>query len=268
MEAGVIIKGSEAAQAALKAFPGKAHRACAVAINKTGKAVKLAEQKEMQSVFDRPTRYTLNSLKLDPADKNNLQASVWFKEPDRNRTSPHYLFPQVEGGQRNLKGFERAFGEEFVPGAGVRLNKFGNVTGGQIVQIMSVLGKFNRYAGDNSNITRRSRKQNTRERDYVYLPKGSGKLPPGIYKRVQSGVGFGAKTKRTFADRSRSYQKGRRRGRFASVIRARGLKPILIHGRTGHRVKPLLDFYGIANKTIDREFDRTFWATLDKFLKS
>jgi hypothetical protein len=133
---------------------------------------------------------------------------------------------------------------------------------------MSVLGKLGRYAGDNTNITAGSRKRNTKERDYVYLPHGSGKLPPGIYRRVQTAAGFGAKTKRTFADRSKAYQKGRKRGRFASVIRARGLKPILIVGRTGHKVKPLLDFYGVAHATYSKEFDRTFWQTLNSFMRS
>jgi len=268
VDIGIKVNGANTVQKVLASIPGKAHRACAVALNKTGKAVKAEEQNEMKSVFDRPTRYTLNSLKLTPATKDNLQAKVWFKDPAR--MGAHYLVPQVDGGSRKLKGFERAFGEEFVPGEGVRLNQFGNVTGGQIVQIMSVLGKLGRFSGDNSNSTAASRKRNTRERDYVYLPHGSawGKLPPGIYKRYQTGAGFGAKTKRTFADRSKTYQKGRRRGRFSSVIRARGLKPILIHGRTGHKVKPLLDFYGVANKTFDHTFDRTFWSTLNQFLKS
>jgi len=266
VDIGIKTQGVNTVQKALASIPGKAHRACAVALNKTGKAVKAEEQNEMKSVFDRPTRYTINSLQLTPATKDKLQAKVWFKEP--GRMGAHYLVPQVDGVSRSLKGFEREFGEEFVPGKGVRLNSFGNVTGGQIVQIMSVLGKLDRYSGDNSNITGKSRKSNRRERDYVYLPKGSGKLPPGIYKRFQTGAGFGAKTKRYFSDRSRSYQKGRRRGRFAAVIRARGLKPILIVGRTGHKVTPLLDFYGVANKTFDREFGRTFWSTLNQFLQS
>jgi len=84
----------------------------------------------------------------------------------------------------------------------------------------------------------------------------------GVYQRYQTGVGFGAKTKRTMLDRSKAWQKGRTRGRFASVIRARGLRPVLLTGRTGHNVKPLLDFYGVAHRTFAREFERRFWAEL------
>nr|WP_321465140.1 hypothetical protein [uncultured Desulfobulbus sp.] len=268
MDLTVAVSGSKEVEAALIAFPGKALRACAVALNKAGKIVKEAEVEEMKSVFDNPTRYTLNSLKLTPATKNDLKATVWFKEPDR--MGAHYLVPQVEGGSRKLKGFERAIGEgELVPALGAKLNKDGNVSIGQIRQILSVLGKAETSAGYMANITGRSCRRNTRERDYVIIDsRQHGNLPHGVYQRFQTGAGFGAKTKRTFLDRSKSYQKGRRRGRFASVIRSRGLRPILLTGRTGHQVKPLLDFYGVAHRTFDQHFEPLFWDTLDTFLKS
>lgn len=264
----IVVAGQSQVAEALAAFPGKAHRACAVALNKTGKLIKEAEVAEMKAVFDTPTRYTLNSLQLTPATKDNLQATVWFKEPDR--MGQHYLLPQVDGGQRRLKGFERGVGlGELTPALGAKLNQYGNISPGQIRQILSVLGRAEIAAGYSANITDRSRRRNTRERDYVVIDRRQrGNLPQGVYQRFQTGAGFGAKTKRTFLDRSKTYQKGRTRGRFASVIRARGLRPVLLAGRTGRRVKPLLDFYGVAQGTFKQRFEPLFWDTLNTFLKS
>ena len=200
----------------------------------------------------------------------------------------HYLVPQVEGESRKLKGFERAIGlGELVPAMGAKLNRYGNVSIGQIRQILSVLGKAQTSSGYSANITNRSRRRNTRERDYVVIDRRQhGNLLLGVYQRYQSGVGFGAKTKRTFLDRSKSYQKGNRKvairdpktgrilrwvsteSKIQSVVRARGLRPVLLAGRTGRRVKPLLDFYGVAHRTFNQHFEPMFKATLDTFLKS
>lgn len=256
---------SKGVEAALAAIPGKAHRACATALTQTGKEIKLAVVGQMKQVFDRPTKYTLNSLQLDPATKDRLQAAVWFKTPDR--MGQHYLEPQVVGGARKLKGFERAIsGMELVPGAGVRLDKHGNMPIGQVRQILSVMGKAESSAGYAANLTARSARRNRKDRDYVYIPKKHGKLWPGVYQRVQTARGFGAKTKRSLA--FGTYQRGRTRGKISSAIRARGLKPIMIVGRTGKQVKPRLDFYGVASRTFDKVFEQRFWDTLHKYLQS
>lgn len=286
----IKVDGVDAVRTMLASTPKQASRAVEISLDATAKVMRDDIKTAMPQVFDKPTAYTLNSLKITPTHGHNMTASVWFKDPDR--MGEHYLVPQVDGGVRKLKGFERGLGkQEFVPGSGAKVNQYGNVSVGQIKQIMSVLGKAETSAGYNANATARSRKRNTKERDYVYIPMRRGKLLPGVYQRVQTGVGFGAKTKAKFADRSKAYQQGNRKqavrdprtGRFRkwfgqdsafwegsqikSVIRARGLKPILIVGRTGHAVKPLLDFYGIANKTFNREFEPRFWSTLDRLLR-
>lgn len=252
------IKGFSGVQSALKKYPKQAQKSCAIALSMTAKHdIKPRIQAEMKRVFDNPTRYTLNSLWIKYAQVSDLTAAVWFKEPDR--MGQHYLVPQVEGGSRKLKGFERALGnKEFVPGRGARLNAYGNISTGQIRQFLSVLGKAEHVLGYSANITERSRKRNTKERDYVLITKRHGNLYPGIYKRYQTSRGFGAKTKATFKDRSKTYQ----RGRVKKVIRARGLKAIMIEGRTGHAIKPRFDFYGIATQTFHRNFAPRFWATV------
>lgn len=256
------IEGLSDVQLALKLYPGKAQKACAIALSMTAQHdIKPRIQEEMRQVFNDPTPYTLNSLRVKYAQVKDLTAEVWFKKPDR--MGQHYLVPQVEGGFRKLKGFERALGNtKYAPGSGARLNKYGNISSGQIRQLLSVLGKAEQYSGYSANITARSRKKNTKERDYVLITKRHGRLFPGVYKRVQTARGFGAKTKKTFADKSKTYQRGKRK----TAIMARGLEAILIQGRKGQPVKPRLDFYGIARQTFYENFENRFWEKLASYL--
>ena len=80
--------------------------ATSLAINRTAQVVKEELKREMQSVFDRPTPFTLNSLQMTPSTKQRLEAKVWFKNPPRVGDIHHYLEPQVYGGSRPFKGFE------------------------------------------------------------------------------------------------------------------------------------------------------------------
>lgn len=252
----IDIKGLKNVQQMLATMPKAARRAAELALDATAQAIRDEIRRTMPLVFDRPTPYTLNSLKITPTRGHNLQASVWFKEPPR--MGAHYLVPQVEGGVRALKGFERALGQqEFTPAMGARINQYGNVSPGQIRQILSVLKLAERSAGYSANLTARSAKRNRKDRDYVLITKQQGRLLPGIHQRFQTGVGFGHKTKRTLP--FGTWQKGRTRGRFASVVRAKGLRPVLLMGRTGKQVKPRLDFYTIGHKEFQRRFGPLFW---------
>lgn len=236
----------------LAALPATASRAAEKAIDQTAKAIKKAIRKELRRVFDRPTPYTLNSLKVTLTKNHNMIASVWFKEPDR--MGQHYLVPQVDGGERELKGFERSIGQQqFIPGKAVKLNAYGNISTGQIRQIMSVLGLADR-PGYQANVTTKSAKRNTKQRDYVYLPNRWGKLPPGIYRRTTKGVASTAGQRRKAKVGFGTYETGKRK----AVVRARGLEPIMLVGRTGASVKPLLDFYGISQRTYDANFKKLF----------
>jgi len=232
-------------------------RSLEIAIDKTADLTRDAIKAYMPKVFDRPTPYTLNSLKVEHTKNHNLTAAVWFKEPDR--MGEHYLVPQVEGGKRKLKGFERALGgNPFVPSSrNQKLDRYGNLPYGLIVQMLSVLGRAEYLSGYSANITERSKKRNRRPRDYVFLPRGAGKLPPGVYRRVQTGAGFGYKTKKflPFGE----WQKGRTRGRFSSVVYAKGLQSVVVQGKT-LQVQPRLPFYQIANKTISVNFNKQFAA--------
>lgn len=171
--------------------------AAAIALTKTVKAAVPKQYDEMRRVFDRPTRYTLNSLHIRPATPSRLVAEVGLKDRTSGTPAAKFLDPQIQGGARRQKGFERLLsragvlrqGWLAVPARGARLDAHGNVSRGQLVQILSVLRAFSNV-GFNANITERSRAKNRKPRDYfvsgpVVAAKAAngGRLPFGIYER-------------------------------------------------------------------------------------
>jgi len=164
------------------------------ALEETAKKAKVELQEEMTKVFDRPTRWTLNSAYYK-RNFNNL--SIEFQLKDK---ADRYLFPQIEGGsreqKRSEKHLERLAGSGmklyWVPGAGVKLDKYGNVSGGQITQILSGLKAFPEV-GYMANITDRSRKRAERRvkkpkppREF-FIAKGHSRLHPGVWEKVKHG---------------------------------------------------------------------------------
>lgn len=127
---------------ALDAAPGQLKYATSQAINRTAWDVRDELKKEMPAVFNKdgkpPTPFTLNSLKVFTSKQSNLTAEINFK----GKPSDHYLRPEVFGGPRPLKIFEKALGGSFyVPGKAAPIDRYGNVTGSQIMRMLSVLGK-------------------------------------------------------------------------------------------------------------------------------
>lgn len=172
--------------------------ATAVALTETAKLVRQAEVEEMRRVFDRPTRFTLNSLYLRGATKRNLQAEVWLKDTG-DAASAQYLRPQIYAGSRGQKRFELLLqangvmprGWRAVPGKGARMDSAGNMSPAQLVQVLSVLRS---HRDHNQNTTDRSRqraKAAGKQRDYfvsgpnVAAKAGNGgRLPYGVYLRA------------------------------------------------------------------------------------
>jgi hypothetical protein len=83
----------------------------------------------MKRSLDRPMPYTLNSLYLQRATPANQQARVWFKDfAPKGTPAGKYLMPQVHGGERSDKRFERSLqragylqrGKQLVPASGIR----------------------------------------------------------------------------------------------------------------------------------------------------
>lgn len=223
MQIKVDIKGLDEVKSWLKSIPEKQIPfAMSKAINETAKEVKADLVNEMKRVFDRPTSYTLNSVFIKPANKRDLTAYVGLKEWGwKGLDANKYLSPQIFGGNRGFKRSERSLqragllpsGMYWTPGKGARLNSHGNISGGQITQILSVLQASVDTA---QNMTARSKVRNRKPREYFVGKPGGGRLPLGVYER-----------------------------------RGRKIKPILTFIK-GPNYKPRFLFFETGQKTVDR----------------
>ncbi|SEI99489.1 hypothetical protein SAMN04244572_02372 [Azotobacter beijerinckii] len=157
-------KGFKASADRLRRIERQMPFATALALTRTAQLAKEAIEQDMRAVFDRPTRWTLNSLRLIPARKDRLEARVWMKnESDKAAPATRWLSPQVEGGPRPLKRSEallrkkgRLPADRFVvPARDARLDRYGNLSRGQVQKILSGMGaQFDAY--QNSTTSRRS----------------------------------------------------------------------------------------------------------------
>jgi len=190
--------------------------AVALALNKTADDVKKEIVNKMPSYIDRPTRWTLNSIYVARATKTKPVAEIGHKDKSSIRVTTtnkgqgtpaaYYMEPNVEGGPRNLKGFESSLRWAYVlpkdmyvvPGAACPLDANGNIPHGLIVQILSYFKAAERYLGRTANTTDQGRaklKKGTRSaRGYEYIVSyGKGTfygrrtinqhLPAGIWKK-------------------------------------------------------------------------------------
>jgi hypothetical protein len=229
--------------------------ALAVALTRTAQDVKKAEQAEISKVFDRPTRYTLNSLWMKPAKKQDLEARVWVKDSER---PDHYLLPQIMGGQRPLKRFEQLLvqrglmrsSERAVPGAAAKLDGYGNMNRGQIVKILSQLQTFN-LAGSDANASNSRRSKVKRAREAYFVSTGQGTHPYGGH----------------------SWSKGRMTQHLPRGVWVRKphtalgstVSPVLVFvPRASYRVR--LRFFDVANATISRVFSGHLNASVQRAL--
>lgn len=167
----------------------------AIAMTRTGVRIKGAEQDTMRRVFDRPTDFTVNSVYLSPATPSKLEAEVFFKDwAPKGRAAGKYLLPQVHGGERELKGFERALqhagwlppGRFLVPASGAALDSHGNVSRGLIVKILSQLGA--NPSGANETLKLRKRRNATQQRGR-YFYGDPGHHGRGIWERISFAFG-------------------------------------------------------------------------------
>jgi hypothetical protein len=142
--------------------------AAAKALTFTAERVQAAEKAELERVFDRPTRWTLNSVFKRSATTSRLFARVWIKdEASSGVPASKYLPVHIDGGNRPHKRFEKALihyglmpaDMYAVPGRRARMDGNGNISRGQIVQILSALGAAERVSGFMANRTQRSRRR-------------------------------------------------------------------------------------------------------------
>ena len=199
----INITGHADTQKQLKAFSKNYRFAVARALTWTGQDVKKLEVEEMKRAFDRPTAYTLNSLFLAPAKKANLQARVWVKDEraagKAGTPANRYLLPQVTGGDRGQKRFERVLqyggylpsGWITAPGPGANRDANGNVSRKQIMQVLSQL-RTDASAGYGRNMAKGSKGQAAQRAagGRFFVIKHGGMAHPGVYQREFFGRGI------------------------------------------------------------------------------
>lgn len=218
-------------EAALKKFQAQKAQialATAKALTFTAERVRDAERTEIRRVFDRPSPFTLNSLYLRGATPRRLEARVWFKDL-RNRQ--HYLVPQVHGGERELKRFERHLrssgilrSDQFVvPGSRAALDAYGNINRGQLVQALSALRALPEagYLANRSARSAARRRKSKRGLTQYFAGSPHPGMPEGIWQRAG----------------------------------LTGIRPIFIFV-SNVQYRRRFDFYGIAKRVAEQHFDQ------------
>lgn len=188
--------------------------AVAAGITRTAVRAHQALRAELPRVFDRPTPYTINQARYTPARDDRLWAEVGFDiaavqdargavtgyRRTTDTPASKYLAPGVEGGPRNTKRFEAAMraagylpsGWVAVPGPFAKLDGYGNVSKGQVMQILSQL-RVQLLAGSDRNMARPTDKRGAASaraaikraggRYFVRPVGGKGVRVPGVYLR-------------------------------------------------------------------------------------
>lgn len=256
----IKLDGFEGLKRKLADAPNKLQNATQRALLKTAQAVKDAEHAEMRRVFNKPTRWTLGAMKVKATDK--MTVSVGILDPDGfYKRAQNYLGTQITGGQRKLKAFEKSLqarglmpsGWFAVPGECATMDAHGNMSAGQIRQILSWFDAAENWAGSTQNMGfagREKRRRGGRKSygwEYFIVAPGSkrsfirksGKtgthsMQPGVYKRTITGFGS-------------------------------SIKPILIYVK-GARYQARFNFEKVARNTADVIFQAEFAKAVDREL--
>ena len=213
--------------------------ATAYALTQTAKAAQGEVEREIARVFDRPTPFTRQAIRIRPATKKRLQSEVLIKDyAAKGNAAVKWLLAQVYGGPRNLKAFERLLswsgampaGWYAVPTSYAPLDQYGNVSGGTINKILSQL-RASRDLSTNESATKRAAR-NAKQRAGRYFAVLPGRertrhLKPGIYERA------------SFA--------------FGSSVR-----PIFIYTQNAPRYRPRLKFDKIVRDTVQAQIGLQF----------
>lgn len=198
-------------QAAMRKAASQVPFAASVALNATAGKAQKDVQASMRQVFDRPTPWVVNSLRVKRATKSNLVAELAFKDKSSVENSRSMVEPHIAGADRRYKAMEgRLFragmlpaGYNAVPGGGAKLDAYGNMSRGQITQMLNVLGTYREAGYNKADARTRARlaKGNAKKGVYGFVywvnpvtgPQRVRHLQPGVYQRVQTGFGSSLK---------------------------------------------------------------------------
>jgi hypothetical protein len=151
-------------------------------------------ERQLPQVFDRPTPQTMKAIRYIKATKQSLVSEVKVTDyTDKSKPPISWLGHEIYGGARPYKRMEFLLmragilpqGHFVVPGKGARLDAYGNMSRGQVQQILAAT----QSAWDTlQRATPRSKRRNRVVKQIFALREQRGKLRPGIYQRVGQGV--------------------------------------------------------------------------------
>lgn len=213
--------------------------ATARALTRTAKKAERRVHNEMRQVFDRPTPWTLKTIRTKPATKRDLQAMVYLKDTlpggKARGSASDILGHHFTGGSRQRKALEMwltragllGSNERVVPGSAARLDSYGNMSRGQVQQILSQL----RAGGDPASFKSSSARSRRNVR----------------------------KAGRIFWARRNTRDQHLARGAWIDFGPGKGIKPLLlaVSNTTYHR---LIDMPRLVEEVVHREFPAEFHA--------
>ncbi len=239
------IDGLSEAIAAMENLAGdKPAAALADALNHTANQARIALRAEISSVFDRPTPFTLNAVRILHARPKTLDAAVFVKDEKDGASkgfAPEDWFrPQVEGGPRTAKRSEDMLrnvgilpsGMFVVPGKGAKLDRYGNLSRGHMNQILSGLMAAEDRSGASANATRSKRSMR------------KGHAQAFFVMRDKSGKAIGI---------------GERRGKSMAVVLAFVSQP---------HYTQRLDFYAVVDKVADDNLETNIDLAVTKLIEA
>ena len=167
--------------------------ATALALTRTAQTGAAAVSRAMENRFDRPTPWALRGTFIKPASYKdaNPSAEVFLKTDGLGGTpAVKFLYPEVRGGKRNLKRYERALqvagilprGMFTVPGSRVKLDRYGNMSAGLINARLSQL-RVNPDQYQNATDSRRSRRTRRLRGGFFVVRPGDRLKPAGVWYR-------------------------------------------------------------------------------------
>jgi hypothetical protein len=164
------------------------------ALNDTAFQVRKIIQTEMTQVFDRPTRWTLNAPWTEKASLARWQSSVGLQGKAVKSTDAYaYLGPHIHGGARPAKRSERLLRERgilpaglfAVPGAGARIDSYGNMSRGQMQEILAnVRAHFDPHQRTRQGAKTKYFHAIIRGTNGIWMRKGFGVLPVLLFVRA------------------------------------------------------------------------------------
>ncbi len=205
-----------------------------LAINDVAFNVMRKQQELIKSVFPTAKPQTAKNIFVRKATKDLLSAVVHFDQI-YNKGVDEYMEANISGGRRVMKPSERRLGTFYTPGKGAKLDKYGNMKGGQITQVLSRMGRFGDVAGYNMNQTAASKKRRgSKAAEFFMIQQKRGGLLPGVYQRLEG----------------------------------RGVLPIMFFIKQAPQYKAVWPFYKAGQEVVDRTLRPAFEARIAQALRT